>query len=223
MRFFIKKIRCFLVLLAVFVTANVSVADVLPYYSGSISNKTIGFAQLSQNTKVYLYPRVDADLLEDIHWNSYEVNLSRGAVEPREVFSVFVPELSLSYCMVVDIQDDWYKIIYDKNDIKTGWIKLDNKDYFWTLKDFYSHYGRKYGLYYMKNVDYRKRGLYSGAYSESQKLSGFTLIKSIKLNKISGNWALVTVVDIDSHPKIGYINWRESDGTIVLFPKIKAR
>ena len=71
----------------------------------------------------------------------------------------------------------------------------------------------------MKNIDYRKRGIYSGAELTSQKLGGFTLIKSIKLNKLSGNWALVTITDLDKLPKIGYIQWRESDGTIILFPK----
>ena len=58
--------------------------------------------------------------------------------------------------------------------------------------------------YYMKNIDYRKRGFYSGASMASQKLGGFTLIKSIRLNKLSGNWALVTVIDIDKLPKLAF-------------------
>ena len=72
----------------------------------------------------------------------------------------------------------------------------------------------------MKNIDYRKRGIYSGADAMAQKIGGFTLIKSIKLNKISGNWALVTVTDLDAMPKIGYIQWREPDGSIIIFPKL---
>lgn len=79
--------------------------------------------------------------------------------------------------------------------------KTRSRRCFWSLREFYSYFGRRYGLYYMKNVDYRKRGIYSGADALSQKLGGFTLIKSIRLNKISGNWALVTVSDIDSLPK----------------------
>jgi hypothetical protein len=71
----------------------------------------------------------------------------------------------------------------------------------------------------MKDVDYRNRGIYSAADGKSQKLGGFTLIDNIKLNKISGNWVLVTVVDFDSKPKIGYIQWREPDGTLLMFPK----
>ena len=71
----------------------------------------------------------------------------------------------------------------------------------------------------MKNIDYRKRGLYSGAYDEAQKLGGFTLIKNIRPHKVSGNWVLVTVVDLDSKPKIGYIRWRLDDGTIIVFPR----
>ena len=72
----------------------------------------------------------------------------------------------------------------------------------------------------MKNIDYHQRGIYSGAYDGSQKLGGFTLIKNIRLNKISGNWALVTVVDFDNKLKIGYIRWREDDGQIIIFPRM---
>ena len=43
----------------------------------------------------------------------------------------------------------------------------------------------------------------------------------IVLNVIRGNWALVTVVDIDRTPKTGYIRWRSDDGVKYLFPDIK--
>jgi hypothetical protein len=43
----------------------------------------------------------------------------------------------------------------------------------------------------------------------------------IKLNVIRGNWALVSVVDIDKTPKTGYIRWRSDDGIKYLFPNIK--
>ena len=72
----------------------------------------------------------------------------------------------------------------------------------------------------MKDIKKRKRGIYSGAEINSQKLGSFTLIKTIRLNKISGNFALVTVVDFNKLPEIGYVQWREQDGTILIFPKI---
>ena len=46
-------------------------------------------------------------------------------------------------------------------------------------------------------------------------------IKQIKLTAIRGNWALVSVFDIDKTPKTGYIKWRSDSGIIYAFPNIK--
>lgn len=197
-----------------------ALADVMPYYTGSISNDTIGFLQVPKSFKLYLYPREDSQNIENVTWTDTEVKLNKKTIEPAALFAAQVQAKDLAFCMVVDMQDDWYQIIYDKDGNKKGWIKSTNIDNFWSLKDFYSYYGRKYGLYYMKNIDYRKRGYYSGADKLSQKLGGFTYIRSIKLSKISGNWALVTVLDMGGQLKIGYVQWREDDGSISLFPKL---
>ena len=43
----------------------------------------------------------------------------------------------------------------------------------------------------------------------------------IKLNVMRGNWALVSVLDMDRMPKTGYIRWRSNEGVKYLFPAIK--
>lgn len=218
---FVMKRLKFLIILVFIIFLNLPVsADVMPHYTGSISRQAIGFLQVPKNFHLYLYPRYDSQIVESISWTNTEVKYKNYSAEPYRLFTAQVQNRDFAFCTVIDEQDDWYKIIYDREGNKSAWIKPDSQDSFWGLKDFYSYYGRRYGLYYMKNIDYRKRGLYSGADSESQKIDGFTLIKSIRLNKLSGNWALVTVIDFDSKPKIGYIQWRESDGTIIIFPRI---
>ena len=217
-----KRFVCFVTVIVVCFINCLSMpvlADVMPYYTGSISNETIGFIQVPNSFKLYLYPREDSQNIENISWTSESVKLNKLTIEPSALFAAQIESKNLAFCMVVDMQEDWYKIIYDKTDNKTGWIKLPKTYDFWSLKDFYAYYGHQYGLYYMKNVDYRKRGYYSGADRLSQKLGGFTYIRSIKLNKISGNWALVTVLDMGGQLKIGYVQWREDDGSIILFPK----
>lgn len=195
-------------------------ADVVPLYTGIISKEAIGFLQVPKNFNLYLYPRYDSQIVEKVKWNNTEVQYQNSTAEPHRLFAAQVQSQNYAFCTVIDEQDDdWYKIIYDKQDNKSAWIKAEKQEDFWGLKDFYSYYGRRYGLYYMKNIDYRKRGIYSGADALSQKLGGFTLIRTIKLNKVSGNWALVTVTDLEGLPKIGYIQWREADGTIIIFPK----
>lgn len=194
-------------------------ADVMPYYTGSLSKDTMGFLQVPRSFTLYLYPREDSQIIDNVSWNDTEVRLNKKILEPSALFAAQIQSKDLAFCMVTDEHDGWYKIIYDKSGKKEAWLKPKSDEAFWSLKDFYSYFGRQYGLYYMKNIDYHKRGLYSGADKYSQKINGFTYIRSIKLNKLSGNWVLVTVTDIDNLPKIGYIQWREEDGTIVLFPK----
>ncbi len=218
---FINKI-IFSVLFFLFAIMPVS-ADVMPYYTGSLNNETIGFLQVPKNFVLYLYPRNDSQVVDIVNWSDYEVKLQKTTMEPSSMFAALVPSRGYAFCMVTDEQDDWYKIIYDKTHNKSAWIKPEKSDDFWSLREFYAYYGKKHGLYYMKNIDYRQRGIYSGAYEGSQKLGGFTLIKNIRLNKVSGNWALVTVVDIGNEPKIGYIRWREDDGTIIVFPKLLSK
>jgi hypothetical protein len=55
----------------------------------------------------------------------------------------------------------------------------------------------------------------------SQIVSKFNYVKQIKLTVVRGNWALVSVQDLDKVPKTGYLKWREKDGTIYAFPNIK--
>ena len=215
-----KKI-CFLSFILFLFTAWLPVfADVMPRYTGSVTKETIGFLQMPENFNLYLYPRYDSHIVESVKWTSTEVHYKESSAEPSKLFVAQVSAKNLAFCSVIDEQDDWYKIIYDRINNKSAWVKASSENDFWGLKDFYSYYGKKYGLYYMKDVDYRQRGLYSGAYEGSQKLGGFNLIKSVRLNKLSGNWALVTIIDLDKVPKIGYIQWREPDGKIILFPKI---
>lgn len=215
-----KALKILIICTILFFLNMPAIADVMPLYTGAISKEAIGFVQVPKNFNLYLYPRYDSQVVEKVKWNNIEVQYKNSTAEPHRLFAAQVQSRNYAFCTVIDEQDDWYKIIYDKKDNKSAWIKAEKQEDFWGLKDFYSYYGRRHGLYYMKNIDYRKRGIYSGADALSQKLGGFTLIKSIKLNKVSGNWALVTVIDLEGMPKIGYIQWRESDGSIIIFPKL---
>ena len=211
----------FLIICTILFYLNIpAIADVMPLYTKAINKETIGFIQVPKSFKLYFTPNDSSQIIEKIKWNNTEVQYKNLSAEPYRLFVAQIKNLNYAFCAVIDEQDGWYKIIYDKQGNKSGWIKPEKQDDFWGLKDFYSYFGRRHGLYYMKNIDYRKRGIYSGADAMAQKIGGFTLIKSIKLNKISGNWALVTVTDLDAMPKIGYIQWREPDGSIIIFPKL---
>ena len=45
--------------------------------------------------------------------------------------------------------------------------------------------------------------------------------QKINLTAIKGNWALVSVFDIDRTPKTGYVRWRSPNGVKYYFPAMK--
>jgi hypothetical protein len=55
----------------------------------------------------------------------------------------------------------------------------------------------------------------------SQCIGKMNYVKQIKVTAIRGNWALVSVYDLDKLPKTGFLKWRSSDGDIYAFPNIK--
>ena len=115
---------------------------------------------------------------------------------PDGVFALLLNERKLGFIYVSDIGDDnWVELIYDKKTGAKGWVMTEDRFQFLPWKNFYNMYGRKYGL---RNY-----------------------VKTIKLTRISGNWALVSVIDLDKTPKMGFMRWRSDEGAIYAFPDIK--
>ena len=73
----------------------------------------------------------------------------------------------------------------------------------------------------MKDAPDDTKVLRAKAEDLSQNVSKLNYIKQIKLTTIRGNWALVSVFDLDKTPKTGYLRWRSNDGVIYAFPNIK--
>ena len=82
-------------------------------------------------------------------------------------------------------------------------------------------YGKKYGLYILKGAPDCVKTMKSATDKQSQTVATMNLPTKINLNIIRGNWALVSVMDMDKAPKTGYIRWRGDDGVKYLFPDIK--
>ena len=82
-------------------------------------------------------------------------------------------------------------------------------------------YGRKYGLRLLKDAPEEVEVLHAKSEDESQNVAKLNYVKQIKLTAVRGNWALVSVFDIDKTPKTGYLRWRSNEGKIYAFPNIK--
>ena len=71
---------------------------------------------------------------------------------------------------------------------------------------FYNIYGKKYGLYQLKQAPDASNIIRVGADNFSQVVGELNMPKKIVLNVIKGNWALVSVVDLDKyHQKLAHL------------------
>lgn len=205
----------FLIILAMIFSLPVF-ADTMPFYVGSIPSGIIGMYQTDNNITLYSKPEANSDVIKKMEF-SYN-----SETMPNGVFAILLNEKKLGFLYVTDIDEDgWVQVIYDKQTLAKGWVQTVDKMQFLPLLNFYNLYGRKYGLRLMKDAPDDIKVLHAKSEDLSQNLSKLNYVKQIKLTAIRGNWALVSVFDLDKTPKTGYLRWRGNDGTIFAFPDIK--
>ena len=193
--------------------------DVIPQYTQNLHTKTYGFYQVSKLIVLHESPDENSKIVQTISWTKDKIMPENTNYD--DVFSVFIGEKELALMAVEDETEDWVKLIYDNKNNKSGWMKKDDPYKFMTWINFYNAYGKKYGLKLLQDAPEAAEALHAQTDDNSQAVAYINHPEYIKLNVIRGNWALVTVVDIDRTPKTGYIRWRSDDGVKYLFPDIK--
>ncbi len=205
----------FLIILAMMLTLPVF-ADTMPFYVGSIPEGVIGMYQTDKELTLYSHPEANSQVIKKMDF-SYNPETM-----PDSVFAVLINDKKLGFLYVSDIDEDgWVQVIYDKQTSARGWVQTVDRMQFLPWLNFYNLYGRKYGLRLMKDAPDDTKVLRAKAEDLSQNVSKLNYIKQIKLTTIRGNWALVSVFDLDKTPKTGYLRWRSNDGVIYAFPNIK--
>lgn len=213
-----KILVIFTFLLSFILPAN---ADVMPYYVNNLNSNSIGVYQASSNVKIYKEPNENSKLLLNVSWEAKNFNCTDVSVS--NLFVVFLPQKDLAFLTVVDENDneDWFQISYNQNGFKTGWVKKEDDYRFMSWRTFFNLYGRKYGLYYMKDAPEESKIIYGSTSDDAKSIGKITLAQTLKLTNISGNWVLIIAYDVDKTQKIGWIKWRNLSGEIYLFPNIK--
>ena len=205
----------FLIILCMLFTLPVF-ADVMPFYMDSIPKSAIGVYQTGESITIFSHPEANSDVVKKINF-SYQPETM-----PDGVFALLINEKKLGFLYVSDIGDDgWVQVIYDKQTGAKGWVLTEDRLQFLPWLNFYNMYGRKYGLRLLKDTPEDIEVLRSKSDDLSQNVAKLVYVKQIKLTALRGNWALVTVVDIDRTPKTGYLRWRSNEGVIYAFPNIK--
>ncbi|MFA7658284.1 MAG: hypothetical protein WCY19_02505 [Candidatus Gastranaerophilaceae bacterium] len=213
-----KLLIIFTFLLSFILPAN---ADVMPYYVNNINTNSIGVYQASNHVRIYKEPNENSPLLLDVFWDNQTFNCPD--ISASNLFVVFLPKKELAFLTVTDENDNenWVEVVYNRNGSQKGWVKKDDEYRFMSWRTFFNLYGRKYGLYYMKDAPKDTKVIYSSNAEGSQELGKITMPQTVKLTSVKGNWLLVVAFDVDRLQKIGWIKWRSIAGEIYLFPDIK--
>ena len=218
-----KKLSLFLITALMFVGIGISsetyAKDIIPVRPNVTQTTTIGMYQVGDDVKIYKEPNEDSQILYRVRWNNDEFFPSEIGFD--NFFTVFLPKKNLALVSVTDFNDDWVEIIYNNSTGQTGWIKKDDPYKFMTWINFYNTYGKKYGLVLLKSAPEACKDIKAQTEDLAKTISTMNYPQKINLNVIRGNWALVSVFDLDKTPKTGYVRWRSDNGVRYFFPDIK--
>lgn len=194
-------------------------SDIVPDYVSIEYNNTLGLYQAPNEIVLYKEPDESSAIVYSISWIGEKV--FPDSVKANNLFIVQIPSKNLGFLAVYDETDDWAEVIYDNSSGAKGWIKKDDPYKFMSWVAFYNMYGRKYGLKMLKEIPADAKNIHVSPDEKSKIISTVNMPQKINLTAIRGNWALVSIFDIDRTPKTGYIRWRSDEGVKYYFPAIK--
>lgn len=212
----------FFLILAIFLLMPLSgfcAENVVPQYVSVENTHTFGLYQAPNEIILYKEPSETSTLVHSISWIGSKI--FPESVKPQDLFVVYLPDKNLAFMPVVDETEHWVQVIYNNATGAKGWIKKDDPYRFYTWVMFYNMYGRKYGLNLLREAPAEAKDLHTSTDEKSQIVGTINMPQKINLNVIRGNWALVSVMDIDKTPKTGYVRWRSDEGVKYYFPAIK--
>ncbi len=211
----------FFVLLITFLCFSVCscLADVIPRRSDNIKHTGIGAFNAPHEFTIYSEPNENSTILKTVKWT--QNGLSDDTTKENDLFVVFIPSQNIAYCSVDDEIDGWVKIFYSQANGKTGWVKTTPKNRFVSWLGFYMSWGRKNGVYFFSDMPEINKRLMAAPEAGSQKVSGFTYPKFVKLTLVRGNWMMIKLLDFGNEIRVGWIQWRDENGKFLIFPIMK--
>lgn len=195
-------------------------ADIVPQYVSIDQTNSLGLYQVPNEIVLYSEPSETSNIIHSISWIGEKI--FPDSVKAQNLFVVLLPNKNLGMLAVTDETEDWVEIIYNNATGAKGWIKKDDPYRFMSWIMFYNMYGKKYGLNLMRETPPEARNIHSATNDKSQIVGTIKLpVQKINVTAIMGNWALVSVYDIDKTSKTGYIRWRSDNGVKYFFPAMK--
>lgn len=194
--------------------------EVMPYYINSIKRPGIGFTSVASPLVMRQEPNENAKILETLNFdykNEPSCLINKERCKLDDIFAAYKADKKIAFLSTIDETQDWSLVCF--NQIETpvcGWVKEDRNKYY-TWPEFFNHYGKKYGLYFLKDVQKSDRILYSAPVKQTNSVGSIEMAKHIAPWLIQGNWVLVKALDFGNTAKTGWLNYRANDGKIKLF------
>lgn len=208
----------------IFITPLASLADFMPTYTNSLRHYGMGATRVMNNVKIYEQPNEKSNVLYQFYWNNAQDFLcttQQGSCSMSNIFAAYIPGENLAFLSTDDENSEWVKVCYDQKNLLFGWIKKSDGAKFYTWKDLFYRYGKKYGVYAFRNTAKKYKELHAKPSAESMVVDSFDISKYITPWLIQGNWMLVKVIDIDNTTKTGWVQWRNEDGSLNGFMNFK--
>ncbi len=213
-----KKLLLILAIILL-IPAKALCANVVPQYVSLEQTNSFGLYQAPNEIVLYKEPSESSTILHSISWIGNQI--FPETVKPEGLFVVYLPDKNLAFLAVTDETDDWIEVVYNNKTGAKGWIKKDDPYRFMTWIMFYNMYGKKYGLNLLKEAPPAAKDIHTSTDDKSQIVGTINMPQKINLTAIKGNWALVSVYDIDRTPKTGYVKWRSVNGVKYYFPAMR--
>ncbi len=195
-------------------------ADIVPQYVSISQTNSLGLYQAPNEIVIYNEPSESSNIIHSISWIGEQI--FPESVNAKNLFVVHLPNKNLGMLAVTDETEKWVEVIYNNTTGSKGWIKKDDPYRFMTWIMFYNMYGKKYGLNLLKEAPVEAKDMHSATDDKSQIVDTIKVpVQKINVTAIRGNWALVSVYDIDRTSKTGYIRWRSDKGVKYYFPAMK--
>jgi len=214
-----KKILLILAILLLLPVKIYAAENVVPDFVSLKNNDAIGLYQAPNEIVLYKEPTESSTIVHSISWIGSQI--FPQSINADDLFVVYMPKKNLGFLAVVDETEDWVQVRYDNDANSLGWIKNDDPYRFMSWIMFYNMYGKKYGLKLLKEAPEDVKNIHASSDDNSQIISTINMPQKINLTAIKGNWALVSVLDIDKTPKTGFVRWRSDNGVKYYFPNIK--
>ena len=190
--------------------------------------------------KIYSQPDTTSPLIGEYRWNPQKPNMTidrlnaigdRTGVAANNLFFSFYPEKSVAMLAVTGDNDGgWLEVIYDQAAKKTGWVQQPDAKakgagepeflgVYQTWLEFMKLNAKASGVYWLSGVSEYNRAVRTRD-DDAAKLIPLTIMRSVKVRFVRGNWLLVEVLDFEGNTPIGWVRWRDDDGSLMVFPNI---